>query len=105
MLAGASKGISDAIAHHNSYAKSGYFWSTESWKIKYNPKTFMQKFAAKIMGASWNAWHLFDWIRNGCYVAVIFMAYYAPYHNPLEWAAASAFQLFFFLVFFKIFYR
>jgi hypothetical protein len=78
-IAGISKGICDSIQFHDGYKGLGYFWSRDSWKILYNPnKTLMQRLSANIMGSAWNAWHLFDWIRNGCMVLAVFLTFYSP---------------------------
>lgn len=105
MLAGASKGICDSIEFHNGYEHLGYFWGGSSWQIKYHPQTFMQKLVAKVMGASLNAWHVFDWIKATCYFLSIFCAYYCPEMLWFEWLSLIGFQVFFYLVFFKLFYR
>lgn len=107
-IAGICKGICDSIQFHDGYKSWGYFWSRDSWKILYNPnKTPMQKFIAKVMGSAWNAWHLCDWIRNGCMVLSVFLTFYSPMLDEgfLNNAVFAGFNLIFFLVAKKISYR
>ena len=100
-LAGASKGITDSIVFHDAYKGKGYWWSLDSWNMKYNR---VNKWSFKF-GVSLNAWHIFDWTRNLCALFAMLLAYYCPSMLPIEWLAFGGFQVFFFLVFFKIFYR
>jgi len=101
MLAGASKGICDSIQFHDGYASKGYFWSKASWKQKYNNPTWL----SKLMNASINAWHVFDWIRNICYFLSAFLIYFIPEHSFFELVGFMFFNVFFFLITFQLFYR
>lgn len=105
MLAGASKGVCDSIAFHNGYKHLGPFWDLESWKVKYNPQTNLQKFFAYNFDVAINAWHVFDWLRTVAFMLSVFCAYYCPTLLWFEWASLIGFQVFFYLVFFQLFYR
>lgn len=59
IVIGASKGICDAVSQYDSYKDYGYFWSGASWDDLYTHHTLIER----IMNASFNAWHVFDWAR------------------------------------------
>lgn len=101
LLAGASKGVTDSIMHHDGYKHLGYWWSADSWKMKYIRNN---KWSFKL-GVSLNAWHIFDWTRNLCALLGMLLAFYCPDMLPIEWLSFCGFQVFFYLLMFQLFYR
>src|SRR5574343_1159584 len=70
-IIGMSNGVCDSIRSHDGSKEFGYRWSNQSWRLYYDEdRTWLER----LMGASINVWHCFDWLRNLASLAAIIIA-------------------------------
>ena len=96
IAAGLSDGICDSIAQHDSYAKYGYLWSIESWKM---PK-FLGMFAP-------NMWHCFKFLMVLSFIGASICCLYDLYIFQSWWYVIIQYLTFtiFFAIGFKVTYK
>lgn len=95
-IAGISDGICDSIAQHDGYAKYGYWWSIDSWKM---PK-FTGMFAP-------NMWHIFKFLMVLSFISASICCLYDMYQFVSWWYVVTQYLIFtiFFAIGFKISYK